>query len=96
MQPLLLLTLLPLVLALPASDTASSTAPVIVPTEGAIIPGKYVVKLKSAPGIHLSAISLLENLPIHVYDFGNFRGFAADIRPEVVDRLKRNPDVCQA
>ncbi|KAJ8118782.1 hypothetical protein OPT61_g311 [Boeremia exigua] len=88
MQLSLLLSLLP-VLALAAP------APVIQPRAGTPIPGRYIVRLKNQ-GLQLileSALKLLKKEPAHVYKFGNFGGFAAELSDDVVQLLQNLPGV---
>lgn len=90
MQLSLLLALLPAVLALPA--------PVIVPRAGTPIPGRYIVKVKNENVENLinNALKLLTKDPQHVYKFGGFGGFSADITDDIVNRLRNLPGVSDA
>ncbi|EUC44496.1 hypothetical protein COCMIDRAFT_98113 [Bipolaris oryzae ATCC 44560] len=83
----LLLALLPVALALPA--------PVIVPRAGTPIPGRYIVKLKNQNLENLinNALKVLKKDPSHVYKFGGFGGFAADITDDIVELLRNLPGV---
>jgi hypothetical protein len=84
----LLLWLLPaMTLALPA--------PVIPPRAGSPIPGRYVVKIQrhNYAAILKAARNMLKQDPIHVYDFGNFGGFTADMTDDMVERIRRLPGV---
>ncbi|EUC31048.1 hypothetical protein COCVIDRAFT_18802 [Bipolaris victoriae FI3] len=83
----LLLALLPVALALPA--------PVIVPRAGTPIPGRYIVKLKNQNLENLinTALKLLKKDPTHVYKFGGFGGFSADITDDIVELLRNLPGV---
>ncbi|KAH8700068.1 subtilisin-like protease [Phaeosphaeriaceae sp. PMI808] len=87
MQLSLLLALLPLALALPA--------PVIIPRAGTPIPGRYIVKMKNQnlQGLIDTALKLLKQDPAHVYDFGNFGGFAADMADDMVNLIRNLPGV---
>ena len=82
------LALLPLAMALPA--------PLLVPRAGSPIPGKYIVKLKNENLENLinTALKLLKKDPAHVYKFGNFGGFAAEISDDIVELLRNFPGVC--
>jgi hypothetical protein len=82
-----LLALLPLALAAPA--------PVIVPRAGAPIPGRYIVKMKNQNLQQLidTALKLLKKDPAHVYGFGNFGGFAADMSDDIVQLIRNLPGV---
>lgn len=90
MQLSFLLALLPVVLALPA--------PLIVPRAGTPIPGKYIVRLSSGnlDNIIAAALKVLKKDPNHVYKFGNFGGFAADLTDDVVQLLRVLPGVCSS
>lgn len=93
MQLSLLLALLPLALALPAP--VAEPAPLIVPRAGSPIPGRYIVKMKNENLENLinTALALLKKDPAHVYKFGGFGGFAADIADDIVELLRRLPGV---
>jgi len=83
----LLLALLPLALAAPA--------PVLVPRAGSPIPGRYIVKMKNEnlQQVIQGALKLLRKDPKHVYGFGNFGGFAADMADDIVDLIRNLPGV---
>jgi hypothetical protein len=83
----LLLALLPVALALPA--------PVIVPRAGTPIPGRYIVKMKNEnlQALIDTALKLLKKDPAHVYKFGGFGGFSADMADDVVELLSNLPGV---
>lgn len=82
----LALTLLPLALG----------APVLTPRAGTVIPGSYIVKFKdsgfSTSALN-SAIELLPNAPKHVYQIGTFKGFAAEIKDDVLKTISALPNV---
>jgi len=82
-----LLALLPLALAAPA--------PLVVPRAGSPIPGRYIVKMKNQDLQNLinTALKLLNKDPAHVYGFGNFGGFAADMADDIVERIRNLPGV---
>ncbi|KAF2853213.1 subtilisin-like serine protease-like protein PR1A [Plenodomus tracheiphilus IPT5] len=82
-----LLALLPMVLALPA--------PIIVPRAGSPIPGKFIVKMKNENVQELinNALKLLNKDPAHVYNFGKFGGFAAELNDNLVTILRNFPGV---
>jgi subtilisin family serine protease len=82
-----LLALLPLALAAPA--------PMIVPRAGSPIPGRYIVKCKNEKLQQFidTALKLLKQDPAHVYQFGNFGGFAADMADDIVDLIRNLPGV---
>jgi len=81
------LALLPLALAAPA--------PIILPRAGSPIPGKYIVKMKNENLQNLinTALKLLRKDPAHVYGFGNFGGFAAEMADDIVDLIRNLPGV---
>ncbi|KAF2830369.1 subtilisin-like protease [Ophiobolus disseminans] len=83
----LLLALLPAALAAPA--------PMIIPRAGSPIPGRYIVKMKNENLQQLinSALLLLRKDPAHVYKFGGFGGFAADMQDDIVDLIRNLPGV---
>ncbi|KAH7396922.1 subtilisin-like protease [Phaeosphaeria sp. MPI-PUGE-AT-0046c] len=83
----ILLALLPLALAAPA--------PMIVPRAGSPIPGRYIVKMKNENLQNLidTALKLLRKDPAHVYGFGTFGGFAADMADDIVDLMRNLPGV---
>ncbi|KAF2193523.1 subtilisin-like serine protease-like protein PR1A [Zopfia rhizophila CBS 207.26] len=83
----LLLAALPLALALPA--------PIINPRAGQVIPGKYIIKMKNdaAQDVLESALKLLSKEPEHVYGFGSYKGFAAEISDSIVGLLQALPGV---
>lgn len=83
----LLLALLPFALAAPA--------PVIIPRAGSPIPGRYIVKMKNENFQQLinTALGLLRKDPAHVYGFGGFGGFAADMQDDIVELIRNLPGV---
>jgi len=87
MQLSLLLALLPLALAAPA--------PMIRPRAGSAIPGRYIVKVKNqnVQSLINIALSMLNKDPHHVYEFGNFGGFSADMADDIVDLIRNLPGV---
>ncbi|KAL5113670.1 hypothetical protein ACEQ8H_008457 [Pleosporales sp. CAS-2024a] len=87
MQLSVLLALLPLALAAPA--------PIIVPRAGSPIPGRFIVKLKNENLQELvnNALKLLKKDPAHVYQFGGFGGFAADMADDIVELIRNLPGV---
>ncbi|KAF9700167.1 hypothetical protein EKO04_001627 [Ascochyta lentis] len=88
MQLTLLLSLLPaLAFALPA--------PVLQPRAGTPIPGRFIVKLQNQnlQTLFEGALKLLKKDPAHVYQFGNFGGFAAEMSDDVVKLLRNFPGV---
>jgi subtilisin family serine protease len=79
----LLLTLLP----------SAFAAPFLKPSDGSIIPGKFIVKLKgemSASAIE-SVTATISKTPDHTYKV--FKGFAGSLSDEEVKKLQDNPNV---
>lgn len=76
----ILLALLPYVLA----------APVIVPRDAKLVPGKFIVKLKAeATKENLEeAKALLTSAPDHEFDFSGFSGFSGSISPTTIKKLQ--------
>jgi hypothetical protein len=87
MKASVILALLPLALAAPA--------PMLVPRAGTPIPGRYIVKMKNQnlEQIINAALKLLNKDPAHVYGFGNFGGFAADMADDIVELIRNLPGV---
>ena len=83
----LLIALLPVALALPA--------PVIVPRAGTPIPGRYIVKMKNQNLETLinNSLKLHNKDPAHIYQFGGFGGFSADMADDIVELLRNLPGV---
>jgi hypothetical protein len=83
---LILAALLPLALS----------APVIRPRAGQAIPGKYIVKMKNdaLEDIVEQALKFLSKSPDHVYGFGKYKGFAAEMADDIVELLSNFPGVC--
>ena len=84
---LILATILPLALA----------APVLKPRAGHAIPGKYIVKMKNdaLQDVVEEALKFLSKGPDHVYGFGKYKGFSAEIADDIVDLLSNLPFVCR-
>jgi subtilisin family serine protease len=80
-----------LTLLLAALPLTALAAPVITPRAGAIIPGKYIIKLKSdaAQEILEGALKLLNKDPDNVFTFGKFKGFSASLSDDIVDILSK-------
>ncbi|KAK4233910.1 peptidase S8/S53 domain-containing protein [Achaetomium macrosporum] len=71
-------------------------APVIQPRAAQLIPGNYIVKLKD--GASESALQdairhLTSKQAKHVYRAGRFKGFAASLSPQVLDAVRKLPEV---
>lgn len=88
MQLTLLLSLLPVL-------AAALPAPILEPRAGTPIPGKYIVKLQNQNLQTLleTALKVLKKDPAHVYQFGNFGGFAAEMSDDIVKLLQNLPGV---
>lgn len=67
----------------------------IVPRAGSPIPGRYIVKMKNENLQNLidAALKLLKKDPAHIYGFGKFGGFAADMADDIVDLIRNLPGV---
>jgi subtilisin family serine protease len=76
MQLSLFLALLPLAFG----------APIITPRAGQVIPGKYIIKLKSdvATAVADKVHDLLEKEPEHTWDFGGFSGFGVEVSDKII------------
>jgi hypothetical protein len=85
-----LLALLPLALAAPA--------PIIIPRASDPIPGSYIVKMKDCNLEELQnrIDQHLKKDATHVYNFGNFCGFAADMTDDNVELFRNLDDVGKA
>lgn len=88
MRLALLYTLLPAL-------AVAAPAPSLPPRAGTPIPGRYIVRLQNQglQGILDGALKLLNKAPIHIYQFGDFSGFAADIDGDIVNLLRLHPGV---
>jgi hypothetical protein len=86
MHATIFLALLPYVIA----------APIITPRGSAIIPGKYIVKMKAgaSKANFDAAKALLANSPQYEYGFGGFTGFAGKISDATVTKLQKLDAVC--
>lgn len=88
MQLLAWAALLPLALA---------AAPVIQPRGAELIPGNYIVKLKEDASENklqnaIKQLSTPANLK-HIYRIGKFKGFAAKLSPQVLEVVRKLPEV---
>ena len=92
MRSSVLLALLPLAMAAP-STKRDSPAPVLAPRGAAIVPGKYIVKMKDntfANAVDL-AISKIKADADHTYT--HFHGFAATLTDAEVELLANDASV---
>ena len=94
MYAIALLSLLPLALAAPAP--IAEPAPIIEPRGAAVIPGKYIVKLKE--GVSEDALTatigkLGSFKTDHVYKAGSFKGFASKLDAATLEVLQNDPRV---
>ncbi|KAF2706446.1 subtilisin-like serine protease-like protein PR1A [Pleomassaria siparia CBS 279.74] len=80
MHSAILLALLPYVLA----------APLIIPRDAQLLPGKFIVKMKAEASKESleEAKGLLANSPDHEFDFGGFSGFSGSIAAATVTKLQ--------
>lgn len=85
--------LLPLAMAAPAVEDASTLAPLL--RRGNVKPGKYIVKLKDN-AVHAaassSAMSLLASEPKYTYN-NVMKGFATSLDLKTLEKLRSHPDV---
>jgi hypothetical protein len=88
----LLLAALPFALAAP---TIQARAPVVLPREGHAVPGKWIVKLKNdaLEDVLEKALKLLNKDADHVFGFGKFKGFSAELSDNLVNILSLLPGV---
>ncbi|VUC37993.1 unnamed protein product [Clonostachys rosea] len=86
-----LLSILPLVAAAPAAKR-EEIAPLHVPRDVEVIPGKYIVKLKDGTVSISSTISSIEAKPDFEYE-GGFSGFAGALTEAEVQALRESPEV---
>mgnify|MGYP005988124529 CR=1 FL=1 len=84
---------LPLAMATPAVEDASTLAPLL--RRGNVKPGKYIVKLKDNV-VHAaassSAMSLLTSEPKYTYN-NVMKGFATSLDLKTLEKLRSHPDV---
>jgi hypothetical protein len=90
----LFLAALPFALAAP---TIQTRAPIILPREGHAVPGKWILKMKNDALGHLleDIFTKLNKDPEHVYEFGKFKGFSAELSDNLVEVLSRMPGVSE-
>lgn len=87
--------LLASVLSLAYAAPVTNDAPVIAARAGHAIPGKYIVKMKNdaVSDIINKALAFLDKDPDHVYEFGNYKGFAGELSDNIVKLLQKLPGV---
>lgn len=92
MRAATLLSILPLAAAAPS--VRSAPAPVIVPRGGNGIEGKYIIRMKpnSISTAIESSISAIQAEADYTYS-RSFRGFAASLSPEELEKLQMDPNV---
>ncbi|PHH61960.1 hypothetical protein CDD81_7709 [Ophiocordyceps australis] len=88
------LLLFPLVLAAPGPARRSSLAPLLVPRDGQLVEGQYIVKMRSevAEQSISSAMQGLSAEPAYTYR-DSFNGFAGSLTPEELEKIRAHPDV---
>lgn len=95
--------------ALPSFLQSERLAPIVSSANADIIPDSYFVVFKNgvrandhSAWVHdlhkrdLTANGLWDSITSgvkHVYDMGDFQGIAGRFRPEVLDEIRKNPDV---
>ncbi|KAK5988202.1 Cuticle-degrading protease [Cladobotryum mycophilum] len=90
-----LLSILPLVAAAPATEKRAVPAPLITPSnEHGLIADKYIVKFKDGSSLQAvdEAVSSLVSNADHVYQ-NVFRGFAGTLDATTLEALRNHPDV---
>lgn len=72
-------------------------APILAPRAGQAIPGKWIVKMKSEAlqDIVEEALAFLDKEPAHKYSFGKYKGFAAEMKDDIVKLIANLPGVCR-
>ncbi|KAJ4295281.1 hypothetical protein N0V90_007292 [Kalmusia sp. IMI 367209] len=71
-------------------------APIITPRSGQVIPGKYIIKFKNngfATTAVNGALNMLPKAPAHTYTLNSFKGFAAELSDDMVNKLASLPNV---
>ncbi|KAF9130839.1 serine protease [Mortierella sp. 14UC] len=97
------------VVAFPSWGNADNLAPLISSSNADVVPDSYIIVFKDgvrandhsawATSLHkrdLSANGIWDNIASgvkHVYDMGSFQGLAGRFRPDVLDEIRKNPDV---
>lgn len=87
-----LLSIIPAVLAAPATEVSSGAAPLYRLQNN--IAGKYIIKLKSGVRVtaESSALQILGREPELTYN-NVFKGFAASMDDETLNKMRNHPDV---
>lgn len=95
--------------AFPSWGSSDNLAPVISSSNADVVPDSYIVVFKDgvrandhsawAANLHkrdLTANGIWDNIASgvkHVYDMGSFQGLAGRFRPDVLDEIRKHPDV---
>lgn len=95
--------------AFPSFGYTEKLAPIITAAEADVIPDSYFVVFKNgvrandhSAWVHnlhkrdMSVNGIWDNITSgvkHVYDMGEFQGIAGRFRPDVLDEIRKNPDV---
>lgn len=95
--------------AFPSWGNTDNLAPVISSSNADVVPDSYIVVFKDgvrandhsawAASLHkrdLTANGIWDNIASgvkHVYDMGSFQGLAGRFRPDVLDEIRKHPDV---
>ncbi|KAL6800757.1 subtilisin-like protein [Trichoderma sp. SZMC 28013] len=90
-----LLSLLPMVLAAPATEKRSEPAPLLIPTtKHGLVADQYIVKFKEGSSLQAvdEALTKIASNAHHVYQHV-FKGFAATLDQETLEVLRSHPDV---
>jgi hypothetical protein len=86
-----------LLLSLLSSLASAIPAPLLEPRAGSgpLIPGRYIVRIdtNNATGILKGAAAILKKNFAHVYQIGDFGGFAVDMDDALLKRIRSLPGV---
>ncbi|KKP06357.1 proteinase T [Trichoderma harzianum] len=90
-----LLSLLPMVLAAPATEKRATPAPLLTPTsKHGLVADQYIVKFKDGSSLQAvdETLTKIASDAHHVYQHV-FKGFAATLDQETLEALRSHPDV---
>ncbi|KAF3073224.1 Cuticle-degrading protease [Trichoderma lentiforme] len=90
-----LLSILPMVLAAPATEKRATPAPLLVPTsKHGLVADQYIVKFKDGSSLQAvdETLTKIASDAHHVYQHV-FKGFAATLDQETLEVLRSHPDV---
>jgi hypothetical protein len=75
---------------MPKRNAELGMAAVLTPTGSRVIPGRYIVKMRSESEVSAGAS---EYDTIRTYNSRGFKGFAAALNDDDLEAVRRNPDV---